>query len=43
MFHLIQLLLNLLLKIDGELPDNARLVGSIFIGVVASPDERGIF
>jgi len=30
--HLIQLLLNLLLKVEGELPDNSRLVGSIFIG-----------
>jgi len=31
-FHLIQLLLNLLLKIEGELPDNSRFAGSIFIG-----------
>jgi len=31
-FHLIQLLLNLLLKIDGDLPDNSRLAGTIFIG-----------
>jgi hypothetical protein len=33
-FHLIQLLLNLLLKIEGELPDNSRLAGSILIGGV---------
>ena len=34
MFHLIQLLLNLLLKVDRELPDNSRLTGSIFIAGV---------
>lgn len=32
MFHLLQLLLNLLLKAEGELPDNSRLAGSFFIG-----------
>jgi hypothetical protein len=32
MFHLVQLLVRLLLKVEGELPDNSRLVGSIFIG-----------
>jgi len=31
-FHLIRLLLKLLLKIEGEFPDNARLAGGIFIG-----------
>jgi hypothetical protein len=30
--HLIQLLLNLLLKIERDLPDNSRLTGSVFIG-----------
>jgi len=27
-----QLLLKLLLKIEGQLPDNPRLAGSVFIG-----------
>ena len=34
MFHLIQILLKLLLKVDSELPDNSRLTGSIFIAGV---------
>jgi len=34
MFHVIQLLLKLLLQVEGELPDNSRLVGSVFIGGV---------
>lgn len=34
MIHLIQLLLQLLLRVDGELPDNSRLAGSLFIGGV---------
>jgi hypothetical protein len=31
-FHVIQLLLKLLLQVEGELPDNSRLASSIFIG-----------
>ncbi len=34
MFHLLQLLLKLLLQVEGELPDNSRLASSIFIGGV---------
>lgn len=50
MFHLIQLLLKLLLQVEGDLPDNSRLVGSILIGgawliLVAElfPDPLGVW
>jgi hypothetical protein len=31
-FHLLQLLLKILLKAEGELPENSRLASSFFIG-----------
>ena len=34
MWHVFQLLLNVILKLEGKQQDNSRLVGSLFIGGV---------